>query len=90
MGIFSALFGEKPKEQKPSRAVENPVVQADTEAASIAVDGEISPELIVVLAAAAYAVLTAEQPGISFKITRISRDWAAVGRQKLMDSRQKL
>ena len=48
---------------------------------------EISPEIVAVIAAAAYVMLTAENQGISFKINRISNAWAAAGRQKLMDSR---
>lgn len=87
MGMFSFLLGEdksKPKKKKDtSQEYRNSNDLEDAEPLSDA----IAPEIVAVIAAAAYVMFTAENPGISFKINRISNAWAAAGRQKLMDSR---
>jgi hypothetical protein len=86
MGIFSFLSGEdKPKPKKKDTSQEY-IDNAKLEDIENVSDG-ISPEIVAVIAAAAYVMLTAQNQGISFKISRISNVWAAAGRQKLMDSR---
>lgn len=86
MGMFSFLFGEEKSKPKKRDTSQEKMDNAELEDAQD-VTNEISPEISAVIAAAAYAMLVAQDQGISFKITRISNVWAAAGRQKLMDSR---
>lgn len=87
MGIFSFLFGDKKSKVKVKEAAKENIACTEPEGAQT-LSNEINPEIVAVIAAAAYAMLATEHPGVCFKINRISNVWAEVGRQKLMDSRK--
>lgn len=87
MGMFSFLFGEDKSKRKNKKDTSQEIASTKTEEAQQLSSDAISPEIVAVIAAAAYVMFTAENPGISFKINRISNAWAATGRQKLMDAR---
>jgi len=88
MGIFSFLFGGGKEKVTVKETAEKSENCARTEEPQT-LSNEINPEIVAVIAAAAYAVLAAEHPGVCFKINRISNVWAETGRQKLMDSRSR-
>lgn len=79
MGFFSLLFGHK----KEKKQIPEPTPKTESAAT---ITSSISPETAAIITAAAYAMLSAQNPGLAFKITRISKEWQSYGRQKLMDS----
>jgi hypothetical protein len=79
MGFFSSLFGRKKKKSIHTE----PTQKTKPTATNL---NAVSPETAAIITAAAYAMLTAQNPGLAFKITRISKEWQSAGRQKLMDS----
>ena len=97
MGFLDAIFGSEKPKAKTKRAPEE-VVEVVKE------DAGISPEIIAVIAAAAYASYNDELIAVisaavyaaldtgdqrrGFRITSISKVWAASGRQKNMDARE--
>jgi hypothetical protein len=85
MGLFSFFFGKKDQKaiHKPSSSGKKATNAVEETSAG---PEAIHPEIAAIIAAAAYTMLAAEAPGISFKINRISREWAAAGREKIMDS----
>ena len=85
MGMFSFLSGGDKSKSKKKDTSQEYINSAKVEDTQDEPD-VISPEIVAVIAAAAYVMLTLEHQGISFKISRISNVWAAAGRQKLMDS----
>ncbi|HML31227.1 OadG family transporter subunit [Sporomusa sphaeroides] len=88
MGFLDSIFG-KPEPPKPKKKKKKPMAAA-TESpitSSMAVDAEgISPEVIAVITASIYAMMGTGN--LAVRITRTGNQWANVGRQKIMDSRQ--
>ena len=82
MGLFSFLFGED-KAKLNKKKVQT---AANTDLPVVKPAAGLSNELVVVISAAAYAMLTAEHGQTAFKITRISNAWVTAGRQQVMDS----
>lgn len=82
MGFFASLFGHK-KDKKLKKEVQESTQKSENIPADTF---SVSPETAAIITAAAYAMLTAQNPGLAFKITRISKEWQSYGRQKLMDS----
>jgi len=87
MGMFSFLRSEDKSKRKKKQDTSQEYIASTTSEDAQQLPDTISPEIVAVIAAAAYVMFTAENPGISFKINRISNAWAATGRQKLMDAR---
>jgi len=95
MGFFDALFGsEKPKAKTKETQVEV-VRQEDTGISpeimaviSAAAYASYSDEIIAVISAAVYAALDASDQRRGYRITSISSAWSATGRQKNMDARE--
>jgi len=99
MGIFDALFGSgKPEPKAKTKKSRVEVVEAVQEDAGMSPDllavisaaayASYSDEIIAVISAAAYAALDTGDKSIGFKITNISKVWSASGRQKNMDARE--
>ncbi|MGL5513032.1 MAG: hypothetical protein ACRDBM_07405 [Sporomusa sp.] len=87
MGFLDSLFG-KPEPPKPKKK-KRPAVAATENAApsSMAIEAQgISPEVIAAITASIYAMMGTGN--LAVKITRSGNQWADVGRQKVMDSRQ--
>ena len=87
MGFLDSLFG-KPEPPKPKKK-KRPAAAATESAApsSMAVEAQgISPEVIAAITASIYAMMGTGN--LAVKITRSGNQWANVGRQKVMDSRQ--
>lgn len=85
MGFFDSLFGtpEPPKQKKKKKKP----VEATQAESSMAVEAEgISPEVVAVITASIYAMMGTGN--LAVRITRTGNQWANVGRQKVMDSRQ--
>lgn len=82
MGFFASLFGHK-KEKKSKKETLESTQKSETGTADTF---DVSPETAAIITAAAYAMFSAENPGLAFKITRVSKEWQLCGRQKLMDS----
>lgn len=87
MGMFSFLRSEDKSKGKKKKDTSQEYIASTTSEETQQLSDAISPEIVAVIAAAAYVMFTAENQGISFKINRISNAWAATGRQKLMDAR---
>lgn len=88
MGFLDSLLG-KPEPPKVKKKKKRPTVATNEMAAasSMAVEADgISPEVIAVITASIYAMMGTGN--LAVKITRTSNQWANVGRQKIMDSRQ--
>lgn len=87
MGFFDALFGggNKNESKKTEPASRGETERSSAEGAQ-AVETALGPELIAVIAAAAYSAMATQR--ISLRISRANRVWAATGRQKIMDARQ--
>ncbi len=85
MGLFSFLFGKKDPKAK-SKPSGNGKKNANSAEEASANAEAIEPEIAAIIAAATYTMLAAEAPGIAFKINHISKEWAVVGREKIMDS----
>jgi len=82
MGLFSFLFG-KDKAKQNKKKVQT---ATNTDLPVVKSAAGLSNELIAVISAAAYAMLTTEYGQTAFKITRISNAWVTAGRQQVMDS----
>ena len=86
MGFFDSLFG-KPEPPKTKKKKKKPVAAATESESSLAVEAEgISPEVIAVITASISAMMGTGN--LAVRITRTGNQWANVGRQKVMDSRQ--
>ncbi|CVK20402.1 MULTISPECIES: OadG family transporter subunit [Sporomusa] len=88
MGFLDSIFG-KPEPPKPKKKKKKPTAAATESpiASSMAVDAEgISPEVIAAITASIYAMMGTGN--LAVRITRTGNQWANVGRQKIMDSRQ--
>ncbi|SDE73749.1 OadG family transporter subunit [Sporomusa acidovorans] len=88
MGFLDSLFG-KPEPPKHKKKKKKPVAAATETSpdSSVAVEAEgISPEVIAVITASVYAMMGTGK--LAIRITRHGNQWAQVGRQKIMDSRQ--
>ncbi|BBB89768.1 MAG TPA: hypothetical protein PKA28_12165 [Methylomusa anaerophila] len=86
MSLSDFLF-DKPKPRKPqSRTKEDlPAATFSYSGMQVKADG-ISPEIVAVITASVYAMLGTAN--LAVKISHTGNQWAQVGRQKLMDSRQ--
>ena len=94
MGFFDALFGNEKPPAKIQRAPKE-VVKDDggispeiMAVISAAAYASYSDEIIAVISAAVYAVLDTSDQRRGYRITSISNTWAATGRQKNMDARE--
>lgn len=88
MGFFDSLFG-KPEPPKAKKKKKKTVMAATetTDESSMAVEAEgLSPEVVAVITASIYAMMGTGN--LAVRITRTGNQWANVGRQKVMDSRQ--
>jgi len=88
VGFFDSVFGkpEPPKAKKKKKKPVEATIETSA-AASMAVEAEgISPEIVAVITASIYAMMGTGN--LAVKISRTSNQWANVGRQKIMDSRQ--
>jgi hypothetical protein len=87
VGFFDSLFG-KPEPPQPKKKKKKSMAAAtESPAEAMAVEAEgISPEVVAVITASVYAMLGTGN--LAVKITRTGNQWANVGRQKIMDSRQ--
>jgi hypothetical protein len=88
VGFLDSIFG-KPEPPKPKKKKKKPTAAATESpiASSMAVDAEgISPEVIAAITASIYAMMGTGN--LAVRITRTGNQWANVGRQKIMDSRQ--
>ncbi|SCM80733.1 conserved hypothetical protein [uncultured Sporomusa sp.] len=85
MGFLDSIFG-KPEPPKPKKKKKKPVAAAtESPIASVEAEG-ISPEVIAAITASIYAMMGTGN--LAVRITRTGNQWANVGRQKIMDSRQ--
>ncbi|WP_371371552.1 OadG family transporter subunit [Sporomusa aerivorans] len=86
MGFFDSLFG-KPEPPKPKKKKKSMAAATEASAEPVAVEAEgISPEVIAVITASICAMMGTGN--LAVRITRTGNQWANVGRQKVMDSRQ--
>lgn len=100
MGFFDSLFGGGKKAEAPKKAKK--AAPAAVETAPAAADQGVPPEVIAAIGASINEVLDGgvemvaaiaaacvhAQGGAYVPIKRTSNAWAAIGRQKIMDSRQ--
>lgn len=85
MAFFDFLFG-KPKPEKPKKETIAAAATVSSGSVNIEAPG-ISPEVVAAIAASIYAMMGTEQV-LAVRINRSGNQWAATGRQRLMDSRQ--
>ncbi|HWR42521.1 OadG family transporter subunit [Sporomusa sp.] len=88
MGFFDSLFG-KPEPPKAKKKKKKSVAAATetTDETSMAVEAQgVSPEVVAAITASIYAMMGTGN--LAVRITRTGNQWANVGRQKIMDSRQ--
>jgi len=100
MGFFDALFGSEKPQAKPKRTPKAVVEQDVVEQEDAGISPEIiavisaaayasySDEIIAVISAAVYAALDTSDQRRGYRITSISKAWSATGRQKNMDARE--
>nr|WP_092073930.1 OadG family protein [Dendrosporobacter quercicolus]NSL47839.1 OadG family protein [Dendrosporobacter quercicolus DSM 1736]SDM70337.1 Oxaloacetate decarboxylase, gamma chain [Dendrosporobacter quercicolus] len=86
MGFFDSLFGKSQKVEKKAEKIAAVTAADSNTAMNIDAQG-ISPEVVAAIGAAIYAMMGADSV-LSVRITRPGNQWAAAGRQKLMDGRQ--
>jgi len=87
VGFLDSLFG-KPERPKPKKK-KKPAATAPESAApsSMAIEAQgVSPEVIAAITASIYAMMGVGNLAVT--ITRSGNQWASVGLQKVMDSRQ--
>ena len=84
MGFLDSIFG-KPEPPKPKKKKKRPMAAATESSMAVEAEG-ISPEVIAVITASIYAMMGTGN--LAVRITRTGNQWANVGRQKVMDSRQ--
>lgn len=104
MGFFDALFGGGKKQEAPKKKPKKVRPKEPQAEAPAVAAGGLTPEVIAAIsasigvvmegedaelvAAVTAAIVHARGGGNAVRFRRNSGAWAAVGRQKLMDSRQ--